>query len=155
MSAESMMPHDPSSDHKEFLTINIGEQKFGIPVLQIQDVLGPQVITPIPLAPKGVAGALNLRGRIVTTLNVREILNFNNNNSINKSMSVVVEHEQELYSLIIDGVGDVLALDNSEYENNPPTLDPVLKDVSSGIYRLEKELLVILDVPKLLESVHN
>ncbi len=155
MSAVSMIDQDALADHKEFLTINISEQKFGIPVLQIQDVLGPQVITPIPLAPRGVAGALNLRGRIVTTLNVREILNFKKNDSTNRSMSVVVEHEQELYSLIIDSVGDVLALENSAYENNPPTLDPVLKDVSSGIYRLEKELLVILDVPKLLESVHN
>ena len=153
MSAEKIQSENTKS--KEFLIIHIGSQKFGVPVLQIQDVLGPQSITPIPLAPRGVAGALNLRGRIVTTIDVRESLNLKDISETSRNMSVVVEHDQELYSLVIDNVGDVLDLDDSLYENNPPTLEPGLKDVSSGIYRLENELLIILDVSKLLESVHN
>jgi purine-binding chemotaxis protein CheW len=153
MSAEKIQTENANS--KEFLIIHIGTQKFGIPVLQIQDVLGPQSITPIPLAPKGVAGALNLRGRIVTTIDVRETLNLKNKCENSRNMSVVVEHEQELYSLVIDNVGDVLDLDDGLYESNPPTLESKLKEVSSGIYRLEQELLIILDVSKLLESVHN
>lgn len=140
---------------KDFLTLYIAGQLFGIPVLQVQDVLGPQKVTRIPLAPPEVAGALNLRGRIVTTIDVRTRLQINEDEGQDKErMSVVVEHDQALYSLVIDKVGDVLSLKDSDYENNPPTLDPVWRDVSVGIYRLEKELLVILDVPRLLGSVH-
>jgi len=68
-------------------------------------------------------------------------------------MSVVVEHNDELYSLVIDSVGDVLALKNSEFEKNPATLDASWRDLSVGIYRLDGELLVILDVPNLISSV--
>ena len=65
-------------------------------------------------------------------------------------MSVVVEHNGEPYSLLIDDIGDVLSLPEEAYERNPVTLDACWQEVSGGIYRLEKELLVILDVQKLL-----
>ena len=70
-------------------------------------------------------------------------------------MSVVVEHNQELYSLIIDKVGDVLSLDDARVEKNPGTLSAQWKDISSGVYQLEKELLVIMDVARLLDSIHT
>ena len=70
-------------------------------------------------------------------------------------MSVVVEHEQELYSLIIDSVGDVLTLQNDNFQPNPATLDPLWRDISAGIYRLEGTLLVVLDVSKLVNTVHT
>lgn len=96
----------------EYLTILIDDQKFGIPVLQIQDVLREQKVTRIPLASPEVAGSLNLRGRIVTAIDVRKRLNVKIDPS-KRSMSVVVEYNQELYSLIIDKVGDVLSLDQN------------------------------------------
>ncbi len=143
-----------SGSAKDFLTITIADQMFGIPVLQVQDVLGSQKVTKIPLAPREVAGALNLRGRIVTAINVRERLGLDPRLDDEEDMSVVVEHENELYSLIIDKVGDVLSLKNENYENNPATLDSVWREISMGIFRLESQLLVILDVPKLLKGVH-
>lgn len=139
---------------KDFLTIVIADQRFGIPILQVQDVLGEQSVTRVPLAPPEVAGSLNLRGRIVTAIDVRKRLGMEANTVREKSMSVVVEHENELYSLIIDRVGDVLTLQNKDFENTPATLDPVWREISSGIYRLEGELLVVLDVPKFLNTVH-
>ena len=69
-------------------------------------------------------------------------------------MIVVVEHQNELYSLIIDSVGDVVRLDQDKFESNPATLESKWRDISLGIYRLEDELLVILDIPKLLDNVH-
>jgi purine-binding chemotaxis protein CheW len=139
---------------KEFLTILIAGQRFGIPILQVQDVLGKQRVTKIPLAPPEVAGSLNLRGRIVTAIDVRCRLDVEPREEGAKEMSVVVEHDGELYSLIIDTVGDVLNLHDSEFEPTPPTLGPAWRDIASGIYRLEGELLIILDVPKLLGTVH-
>ncbi len=150
-----MDPTAAKDQIRDFLTILIAGQKFGIPVLQVQDVLGPQRITHIPMAPPEVAGSLNLRGRIVTAIDVRKRLDLEQRtDGDGHEMSVVVELENELYSLIIDRVGDVLSLHNDFYEKTPATLDPVWRDISMGIYRLENELLVVLDIPKLLNSVH-
>ncbi len=138
---------------RELLTIHIGGQMFGIPILQVQDVLGEQKVTNIPLAPSQVAGALNLRGRIVTAIDVRKCLGLPPLDGEKKLMSVVVENDAELYSLIIDSVGDVLSLYDDDYESTPATLDPTWRSVSMGIYRLDNRLLIILDVPKLLNSL--
>lgn len=138
----------------DFLTLTIAGQVFGIPVLQVQDVLGAQKVTRIPLARPEVAGSLNLRGRIVTAIDVRCRLNLPPRQDMLKEMSVVVEHDGELYSLIIDEVGDVMSLQDNDFENNPATLDSLWLGISAGIYRLEKQLLVVIDVPKLLDTVH-
>lgn len=137
----------------EYLTVLIGAQLFAIPVLQIEDVLGEQDVTKIPLAQPEVAGSLNLRGRIVTAIDVRKRLELEGAEE-SKSMSVVIEHEGELYSLVVDGVGDVLRFPEEKLEKNPATLASVLKDVSNGIYRLEDQLVVILDVSRLLEAIY-
>lgn len=130
-------------------------QMFGIPVLTVQDVLGPQKITRIPLAPREVAGSLNLRGRIVTAVDVRLRLGLPNNAAENKGMSVVVDQSGELYSLLVDQVGEVLSLPAAKFERNPPTLDPMWREFSAGIYRLDDKLLVVLDVAKLLDFNRN
>lgn len=143
-------------DSHDFLTLFIGDQIFGIPILQVQDVLGPQHVTKVPLAPVAVAGSLNLRGRIVTAINVRACLGMEHKDlDIGKMMSVVVEVEGELYSLLIDKIGDVLSLSYSTFEKNPATLKEEWRDVCQGIYRLQGRLLVVLDVPRLLASVDD
>lgn len=145
----------PRSQSREFLTIIIAGQRFGIPILQVQDVLSQQRVTRVPLAPPEVAGSLNLRGRIVTAIDVRRRLGIGPRGSENaKEMSVVVEHDGELYSLIIDQVGDVMTLQDDLFENTPGALDPAWREISSGIYRLDGELLIILDVPRFLNTVH-
>lgn len=141
---------------KEFLTIVIAGQRFGIPILQVQDVLGEQTVTKIPLAPPEVAGSLNLRGRIVTAIDMRCRLGIEPcSKTASSTMGVVVEHENELYSLIIDEVGDVLRLRNESFKSTPSTLDSLWREISSGVYRLDDELLVILDVPNFVSSVHS
>jgi purine-binding chemotaxis protein CheW len=143
-----------STKMSDFLTLWLGNQIFGIPILQVQDVLGDQNITTIPLAPNAIAGSLNLRGRIVTAIDVRVCLGMDSlEKNGAKVMSVVVEHDGELYSLMIDKVGDVLSLSDNTFEKTPSTLNAQWKDVSQGIYRLDGSLLVVLDVPKLLEQL--
>jgi purine-binding chemotaxis protein CheW len=139
-----------SSDNRDYVTMSIGGQLFGIPVLKVQDVLGPQTITRVPLAPVEVAGSLNLRGRIVTAVDVRLRLGLPKRDADKAAMSVVVEHENELYSLLVDSVGEVLSLESRDYQRNPPTLNPRLREFSDGIYRLNDSLLVVLSVSSLL-----
>lgn len=138
-------------DQAQYVSITIDGQMFGIPVLIVHDVLGPQRITRIPLAPAEVAGSLNLRGRIVTAIDVRLRLGLTKRPLGQDGMSVVVEHSGEFYSLMVDGVGEVLTLSTGDFERNPATLDPRWREVSQGIYRLNDQLLVILDVNRLLD----
>ena len=143
-------PAEGGGENRDFVTMTIHGQLFGIPVLTVQDVLGPQKITRIPLASPEVAGALNLRGRIVTAIDVRKRLGLPPAEQDAKSMSVVVDYRGELYSLIIDSVGEVLSLPSDTFERNPATLDPAWREVSAGVFRLKGQLLIVLDVARLL-----
>jgi purine-binding chemotaxis protein CheW len=136
---------------REFVTITVGTQLCGIPVLKVQDVLGPQKITRVPLAPPEVAGLLNLRGRIVTAIDLRRRLGLDARAEGDEGMSVVVEHGGELYSLTVDSVGEVLRLPAGDFETNPATLDAVWRHFSEGVYRLKEGLLVVLNGDSLLD----
>ena len=185
-------------DTIEFVTFNIAGQLFGIPVLIVQDILLPESIASIPLAPPEVRGSINLRGRIVTVIDVRVRLGLNrrainakdesrveaankkdSNNEDKKGshkfsekpiksndttsesaakskkqnhmMAVTVEHHSELYTLLVDSVGDVIPLSKESYEGNPSTLDPLWREFAGGVYRLEGKLMVVLDVDRLLD----
>ncbi len=139
------------SDSQEFVTVVLDGQWFGIPVLTVQDVLGSHQIARIPIAPPEVAGSLNLRGRIVTAIDPRVRLGLPERSEGRSGMSVVVEHDGDLYSLLIDSVGEVLNLPAHQFERNPATLDSRWRDISAGIYRLDDRLLVVLDVARLLD----
>lgn len=134
----------------DYVTIWLDGQMCGIPVLEVHDVLSKQVMTKIPQSPAAIAGVLNLRGQIVTAIDLRKRLNLADREDSNDEMNVVVEYQAEPYSLIIDKVGDVLSLSNDAFEKNPVTLEACWQEVSTGIFRLEEELLVILDIEKLL-----
>ncbi|WP_135465885.1 chemotaxis protein CheW [Crenalkalicoccus roseus] len=133
-----------------FLTLTLADQLCAVPVLAVRDVLGPQAITRIPLAPPEVAGSLNLRGRIVTALDLRRRLGLPPRPAGAPGMSVVVEGETELYSLIVDQVGDVVPLPRADRAANPPTLDPLWREVAVGVHRLGDRLVILLDVERVL-----
>ncbi len=134
----------------QFVTMMVADQLFGIRDLSVHDVLAPRKITPIPLAPREVAGAMNLRGRIVTAIDMRRALDLPPRED-GDGMYIVVEKETEFYSLMIDGVGEVMALPPERYEQPPATLNSRWRDVAKGVYRLEDQLLVVLDVDRLLD----
>lgn len=140
---------------QDFVTVMLEGQILGIPVLAVHDVLNAQQITQIPLAEDWIAGVLNLRGRIVTAIDLRRRLGLPPREAGKTSMSVVVEHNEEPYSLQIDRVGEVLSLEDQLFEKNPVTLDPRWREVSLGIYRLKDQLLPILDVDRLLAFETN
>mgnify|MGYP003394144389 FL=1 len=134
----------------DLVTMSIAGQIFGIPVLQVQDVLKPLKITRIPLAPPEIAGSLNLRGRIVTVISVRARLGLPPLEQDKANMSIVVDYKSELYSLLVDHVGEVMNLPAADFEHNPATLDKRWREVAQGVYRLEQNLMVVLDVARLL-----
>jgi len=140
-----------SQNATDYVTFTIAGQLFGIPVKQVQDVLQGGTITRIPLAPPEIAGVLNLRGRIVTAIDVRLRLGLPPRDDAENIMSLVVDHGGELYSLRVDEVGDVYSIDPTTFDRNPPTLDPKIRDFSAGIYRRNEKLMVVLDVERLLD----
>ena len=93
---------------------------------------------------------MNLRGRIVTAVDLRRRLGLSARQAGAQPMSVVVEHGGELYALLADTVGEVVPLPASERDANPPTLDPLWRDVSRGVHRRDGELLILLDVDRVL-----
>ena len=140
-----------SGQEQVYVTLTVAGQLCGVPVLGVRDILAEQVITRIPLSPPEIAGSLNLRGRIVTAIDLRRRLNLPPPEPGQKRMSVVAEQGGELYALLVDQVSEVLSLDSNLLERNPPTLEPNWRAFSNGIYRLDGRLLVILDTARLLD----
>jgi purine-binding chemotaxis protein CheW len=134
-----------------FVTVMIEGQLFGLSLERVRDVFVPQGLSPVPLAPPEVAGLLNLRGRIVTALDLRRRLGLPNRAAGKPTVAVGIEERGELYGLIADRVGDVLWLESSRHEASPANLDPRWAQVCSGVYQLDGRLLVALDIDKVLD----
>ena len=141
---------DTTDASEGLVSVKVGSQSFGIPVLQVQDVIAPTAINRVPLAPPEVAGSLNLRGRIVTAINMRRRLGLPQREGNHGIMAVGIEYRGESYGLIIDEVGEVLNLDAAGREANPANLDGRWAEISGGVHRLSGQLMVILDVERVL-----
>lgn len=148
---------DPSArtDVDGIVSVYLGGQIFGIPVLSVQDVIAQTTINTVPLAPPEVAGSLNLRGRIVTAVDLRRRLGMAPRAPGDRFMSVIIERSGELYALLVDDVGDVLWLSSTLFEPTPVTLSPAWRAVCEGLYRLEGELLLSLRVDQVLNFASN
>lgn len=133
----------------QLMTMWINQQLLGIPVTDVREILHEQKITHIPLVFKEIAGALNLRGRIVTVIDMRQRLQLPPRDPNTKCIFVVVEHKNDLYSLVVDSVGDVLTVPTNSIQNVPPNLTSIWQETASGVHRLEKDLLIILESKKL------
>ena len=132
------------------VSIRVGSQSFGVPVLKVQDVIAQTPINRVPLGPPEVAGSLNLRGRIVTAIDLRRRLGMEARAPDETFMSVIVEQGGELYALLVDDVGDVLWLSPTDHEPSPVTMSPQWRAVCSGLYRLEDDLLLVVNVEQVL-----
>ncbi|MEP0232188.1 chemotaxis protein CheW [Roseibium sp.] len=139
-------------DTIQYVTVVIGGQLFGLPISQVHDVFVPESVTRVPLSAPEVAGVLNLRGRIVTAIDMRRRLHLPPQED-GQMMAVGIEYKQESYGLVIDSVGEVLNLPGSSAESNPSNLDKRWAEISGGVHRLDGKLMVILDVARLLGTM--
>ena len=135
----------------EYVTATIGGQLFGLPISRVQDVFLPERITRVPLAAPEFAGMLNLRGRIVTVLDMRLRLGLPPAEAGRPRMAIGIESKGESYGLLIDAIGEVIKLPTASREDNPVNLDARLTRVSAGVHRLDGSLLVVLDVDRVLD----
>ena len=134
----------------QYVSFFVDGQLLGIPVNTVQEVLNPQSIAPVPLARPEISGLLNLRGQIVTAVNLRKRLSLPDLAGGRQSINVVVHHQGESFSLLVDDVGDVINVSGEVLQPAPATLDAHWKSVTSGVFRLEGRLFVILNVSSLL-----
>jgi len=136
---------------REFVTVWLADQLLGLPVADVQDVLKGVELTRVPMAPDVVAGILNLRGRIVTAINLRTHLGYSPLGAPDEPMSVVVDHNGISYSLVVDRVGDVVSVLQADFRKDPGALDPRIRDVSSGVCEFDDALMAVVDIDRLLD----
>ncbi|MGI8527692.1 MAG: chemotaxis protein CheW [Pseudolabrys sp.] len=139
----------------EYITAVVGNQLFGLPILRVQDVFVPERLTPVPLSPPEIAGVLNLRGRIVTLIDLGRRLGIDGGKKSEQPMAIGVDCRGESYALLVDNVGEVLKLNDNSCESNPINLDPRIARVSAGIHRLNAQLLVVVDIDRVLDIGHK
>ncbi len=123
---------------------------FGVDVIDVQEVLRLQEMTPIPLAPPSVRGLINLRGQIVTALDLRVKLGMSASTS-QDAVNVVVRVDDGIVSLLVDEIGDVIEVDAENFERPPDTLADDARDLIRGAYKLKGRLLLVLDPARTID----
>ena len=145
---------DEADNLAEYVTFTSGGQIFGLPIERVQDVFRLANITRVPLAGSEIAGVLNLRGRIVTAIHLCDRLGLQSAGKPATGaapMAIGIEMGVESFGLVVDTVGEVLKLPAAGLEPNPINLDRNLARLSSGVFRLEEQLLVVLDIDRVLD----
>jgi purine-binding chemotaxis protein CheW len=132
--------------NRQLCTFKVGEHRFGVDVLSVQEILRPQEMTPVPRAPEVVRGLINLRGQILTALDLRRRLHLPPAPEDCPQMNIIVQAPDGAVSLIVDDVGDVLTVLEENVEPSPATLGATLQEIITGVYKLKESLLLILSV---------
>jgi purine-binding chemotaxis protein CheW len=133
---------------KQFATFYLDRLLFGVEVGKVQEVIRYQEMTRVPLAPSVVTGLINLRGQIVTALDLRRRLELAERAADRLPMNVVVRAGDEAVSLLVDEIGDVLEVEDESFEPPPETLKGIARELIRGAYKLKDRLLLVLDTEK-------
>ncbi len=133
---------------QQYCTFYVNGLCLGVEVHQVQEVLRYQEMTNVPLAPAMVAGLINLRGQIVTAIDLRRRLGLPDRPDDAAPMNVVVRTDEWVISLLVDEIGDVIEVAAESYEPTPRTLTGGTRDLVRGVYKLDKQLLLVLDIDK-------
>ena len=131
-------------------TFHVGQLYLGVDVLKVQEVLKAQQMTLVPLADRTVSGLMNLRGQIVTAFDLRRRLGLADRDDAKPAINVVVRTPDGPVSLQVDEIGDVLELDNEQCEPVPNTLQGLPSELIHGVYKLDRQLLMVLDTERTL-----
>jgi purine-binding chemotaxis protein CheW len=129
----------------QYCTFQLGQQLFGVDVLNVQEVVRDQAVTPVPRAPETVVGLINLRGSIVSTIDTRLCLGMPALEDRSGTVNVITRTSGGVVSLLVDAIGEVVDLDLAQQEPIPPTVSGPVREMLTGVYQLEGGLLQILD----------
>jgi len=142
------------TEQKQFCTFYLDNHMFGVKVEQVQEVFRYQAMTKVPLAPPEVRGLINLRGQIITALDLRRRLGMEVRSEDKLPMNVVVRTEDGVVSLLVDEIGDVLEVSEDVHERPPETIPEGVRNLVLGVYKLDGKLLLILDSEKAVNVGH-
>lgn len=150
----------PNSTDNQFISLKVNGLLFGLSVRAVQDVIYTPSMTSVPLSPNMLCGLLNLRGRIVTAIDLGILLDLGpsyflttEGTPTSATMSVIIEVNNELFSFIVDSVGEVITIDEHFLEKKPSTLDERWRQYTTGVFRYENHLLVVLDERKIFADL--
>lgn len=136
---------------KQFSTFVVDRLLFGVEVDKVQEVIRYQQMTRVPLAPPVVKGLINLRGQIVTAVDLRCRLGLRERAPTDLPMNVVIRHDDGAVSLLVDEIGDVLEVEEESFELPPETLGGKARELIRGVYKLNDRLLHVLDSKRVVE----
>lgn len=136
---------------QQYCTFMLGDYFFGVPVERVQEVLQEKSMTPVPLSPPVVRGLINLRGQIVTAIDLRRRLAMDDCDEDRRSMNVVIWTDGGGISLLVDEIADVVDLDDECFETPPETLTGVARELILGAFKLEDRLLLLLDTVRVAD----
>jgi purine-binding chemotaxis protein CheW len=139
------------SNTQQFCTFFVDGQFFGVPVEQVQEVIRYQEMTPVPLAPAAIRGLINLRGQIVMAVDLRRRFGMLERLESQLPLNVVVETEDGAASFLVDEIGDVLDVDQENFEQPPETLCAQARELVRGVYKLPERLMLVLDAERALD----
>ena len=136
------------AESKQFCTFYVNDILFGVEVLDVQEVLRYQELTEVPLAASEIRGLINLRGKIITAIDLRNRMKLPSRAEDQKPMNVVIQTNDEVISFLVDSIGDVLEVNDEIFEEAPRTVDDSTRELVSGVYKLEGTLMMVLDAAK-------
>lgn len=136
------------SENKQFATFFLHGLFFGVEVLKVQEVIRYQEMTRVPIAPAMIEGLINLRGQIITAIDMRRRFEMPPRPKGQLPMNVVVRTDDGAVSLLVDEIGDVVEIHDDAYEQLPETLTGVAREMIHGVYKLKERLLLILDTER-------
>ena len=137
---------------QKYCTFYLDKYYFGIEVEQVQEIIRFQEITPVALAPNVVKGLINLRGQIVTAVDLRSLLELPDRDDDSVPMNIVVRTPLGAFSLLADRIGDVLELSDGSFESPPDNLTGMAKELIQRAYKLDEGLLLTMAIKKLVSA---
>jgi purine-binding chemotaxis protein CheW len=140
---------------RQYSTFYVADRLYGIDVMMVQEITKVMSITKVPLAPSYVHGLINLRGQIATAVGLRELFILKDDKKNEEPMNVVCKGDGMLLSLLVDRIGDVIEVDDKDFEPTPETLTNSVKRFMHGVYKIPGSLLSIIEIKKIIEVLNK
>ena len=138
-------------ERKQFCTFYLDDLFFGIDVLKVQEIIRYQEMTQVPLAPSVICGLINLRGQVVTAMDLRPRLGLGERTSDELPMNVIIRTEDDTVSFLVDEIGDVVEPDEDTFEPPPETIGSSVRKLINGVYKLDGRLLLVMDAERTMD----